>query len=396
MELNKIFQGDALEVLKTFESESVHCIITSPPYFGLRDYGVAGQLGLEKTPEKYVENLVKVFHEAKRVLKKDGTFWLNMGDSYGGSGMGLSSKGFSKGPKAIDTRPMEMRPATVNKSVSMHKQLLGMPWRLAFALQADGWILRSDIIWNKPNPMPESVTDRCTKSHEYIFMLTKSERYYYDAEAIKEPTAPWNSSEGFKEAAYERRDNPQSGGFSHEDVEKSGRNKRDVWTVATQPCTEAHFATFPPKLITPMLLAGCPEFVCNKCGKPKIRIIEHKNAVLELSTTAKLKREQGLATQTGGKQISPASSKTIGYTDCDCEAGFSGGIVLDPFMGAGTTGLVAKSLNRNYVGIELNPEYIKMAEARIAAPAKPEKKKRLSYKKAIAIIQESLFPEVKK
>ena len=354
MELDKIYQGDALEVLKTFESESVNCIITSPPYFGLRDYGTAkweggdpncdhkvgratrgalaelqktntgsnddeaiktgnlcpkcgakridAQIGLEKTPEAYVEHLVKVFHEAKRVLKKDGTFWLNMGDSYGGSGMGLSSKGFSKGPKAIDTRPMEMRPATVNKSVSMHKQLLGMPWRLAFALQADGWILRSDIIWNKPNPMPESVTDRCTKSHEYIFMLTKSERYYYDAEAIKEPTAPWNSSEGFKEAAYERRDNPQSGGFSHEDVEKSGRNKRDVWTVATQPCAEAHFATFPPKLIEPMILAG----------------------------------------------------SRVGDT------------ILDPFMGSGTTAIQAVRWHRHYLGCELNPEYVKMAERRIA------------------------------
>lgn len=346
-----ILRGDVRSCLKRLEDESVQCCITSPPYWGLRDYGTATweggdpncdhqvpigrkggnaigtkqttnpgsygyrewlicgkcgarridpQIGLEPTPEAYVADLVEVFREVKRVLRNDGALWLNLGDSYAGSGKGMTADG-QQDPKQPKLKGMKFDVPEVPAGLKP-KDLVGIPWMVAFALRADGWYLRSDIIWSKPNPMPESVTDRCTKSHEYIFMLTKSERYYYDAEAIKEPTSPWNSSEGFKEAAYERRDNPQSGGFSHEDVEKSGRNKRDVWTVATQSCAEAHFATFPPKLIEPMILAG----------------------------------------------------SKVGDT------------ILDPFMGSGTTAIQAVRLHRHYLGCELNPEYVKMAERRIA------------------------------
>jgi DNA modification methylase len=355
--LDTILQGDVRSCLKQLEDGSVQCVITSPPYWGLRDYGTAtweggdpncdhkgkpmatkagfnerytgkapvetdkqsecyefykdicpkcgarridSQIGLEPTPEAYVADLVEVFREVKRVLRDDGTLWLNLGDSYAGSGKGMTADG-QQDPKQPKLRGMRFDVPEVPQGLKP-KDLVGIPWMVAFALRADGWYLRSDIIWNKLNPMPESVTDRCTKSHEYIFLLTKSERYYYDAESIKEPTSPWNSSEGFKEAAYERRDNPQSGGFSHEDVEKSGRNKRDVWTVATQPCAEAHFATFPPKLIEPMILAGSKE----------------------------------------------------------------GDVILDPFMGSGTTAIQAVRWHRHYLGCELNPEYVKMAERRIA------------------------------
>lgn len=308
--------------------------------WGLRDYGCEGQIGLEPTPEAYVADLVAVFREVKRVLRDDGVLWLNLGDSYAGSGKGRNADGtHSQGGKE-DTNRGAMAGRLVNpKSFSRHlieegaienarvktpagykcKDLIGIPWMVAFALRADGWYLRSDIIWNKPNPMPESVTDRCTKSHEYIFMLTKSERYYYDAEAIKEPAetqfdlvVPGGTTAQHRSA----RSMPRFGGMKYGDSDdphyatKSGneyvytgsRNKRDVWTVATQPCAEAHFATFPPKLIEPMILAGSKE----------------------------------------------------------------GDTVLDPFMGSGTTAIQCVRLHRHYLGCELNPEYVKMAERRIA------------------------------
>lgn len=296
--MNKVFFGDCRETLRKLAADgvTVQTCVTSPPYFGLRDYGVEGQIGLEPTPEEYIAKMVEVFREVRRVLADDGTLWLNIGDSFG------------KG-----------------------KQLLGIPWMLAFALRADGWYLRQDIIWAKPNPMPESVRDRCTKAHEYIFMLTKSRRYYYDADAISElastedmrrPFAPGQvDSRGnghdrgggqirtsYKQRGHSRR----HAGFNDrwDAMERSGQcsskgNKRSVWTVTTQPFKDAHFATFPPALIEPCIKAGCP----------------------------------------------------------------AGGTVLDPFGGAGTTGLVADRLGRNAILIELNPEYAAMAERRIANEA---------------------------
>lgn len=316
---NKIIQGDALEQLKKLDSQSVDCVITSPPYWGLRDYGNGGQLGLEKTPEEYVEKLVKIFSEIARVLKKDGTVWLNLGDSYNGSG---GEHKYDKGQSGLTKNRDKVGFVGPKKIVSLKpKDLVGIPWRVAFALQADGWYLRQDIIWSKPNPMPESVTDRCTKAHEYVFLLTKSPRYYFDADSIKE-RAVWDvdgtgtikrterQREGLKSNPSERKNGirvtyPNG---KHKDGQQSPkvingyRNKRSVWTVTTKGFPEAHFAVYPEKLIVPMVLAGCPE----------------------------------------------------------------GGVVLDPFFGSGTTGLVAKKLNRKYIGIELNPEYIKIAEKRLA------------------------------
>jgi site-specific DNA-methyltransferase (adenine-specific) len=267
-----ILLGDCLEKLRTLEDESVHCCVTSPPYFGLRDYGVVGQLGLEGSPEEYVARMVEVFREVRRVLRKDGSLWLNLGDC------------------------------------SLRKQLVGIPWRVAFALQADGWLLRQDIVWHKPNAMPESVRDRFTKAHEYLFMLTRSERYFFDGAAVREPAVSTHpSGNGFKRGArlqYQNADGSARGNDKQWNGVGGLRNRRSVWTIPTRAFKDAHFATFPPDLIEPCILAGCP-------------------------------------------------------TD---------GVVLDPFFGAGTTGLVAKKHGRRYLGIEINPDYVDIANRRIHGP----------------------------
>ncbi len=319
----KIILGDTRERLKTLPDQSVDCCITSPPYFGLRDYGMAAQIGLEATPAAFVAEMVAVFREVRRILKDDGTLWLNLGDSYnnhqtGGNGAtgGRDKSTLSSAMPPIDTTPVKKRFDHDLKP----KDMVGIPWRVAFALQADGWYLRQDIIWSKPNPMPESVTDRCTKAHEYIFMLSKSPRYYYAADEIKEDAIyaglTGQDASGFKDAKKysgkhsdkQRGHSRRHAGFNErwdamEKAEQCGgkRNKRSVWTVATRPFAEAHFATFPPDLIEPCVKAGCPV----------------------------------------------------------------GGTILDPFGGAGTTGLVADRNQRNAILIELNPEYAGIAERRI-------------------------------
>ena len=293
-----VLVGDCLQQLKTLPDASVQCCVTSPPYWGLRDYGVDGQLGLEPTPDAYVQKMVAVFGEVRRVLKEDGTCWVNLGDSYAANtGGGACPQGGASARPKIDATAYAAR--TVPSGLKQ-KDLVGIPWRVAFALQADGWYLRSDIIWHKPNPMPESVTDRPTKSHEYIFLLTKSERYFYDHEAIKEIGAGREKfgNTGPKQAInFDRQD----GGLRNMEIDPDGRNKRTVWTIATQPYPEAHFATFPPKLIEPCILAGSRH----------------------------------------------------------------GDVVLDPFAGSGTTLYVAKELGRQFIGIELNPDYVKLIDKRL-------------------------------
>ena len=301
-----IMVGDCREVLGVLPEKSVNCIVTSPPYFGLRDYGVAGQIGLEQTPQAYVEELVAVFRDARRVLRDDGTLWLNLGDSYAATTRWSSGKG----AKQITNKGtlLEDRSWSIPPGLKP-KDLIGIPWRVAFALQEDGWYLRQDIIWHKPNPMPESVRDRCTKAHEYLFLLSKSERYWFDAEAIKEDAALPEKTQ----KSTSKTDAHIAAFLGHPPTnlgrcgtrEDGKRNRRSVWTVTPKPFKGAHFATFPPALIEPCILAGCPD----------------------------------------------------------------GGTVLDPFGGAGTTGLVADRLGRNAVLIELNPEYASMAESRLAQAA---------------------------
>jgi DNA modification methylase len=305
----RIITGDVRDVLPTLPAESVHCCVTSPPYWGLRDYGVAGQLGLEPTPVAYVASMIKVFREVHRVLRPDGTLWLNLGDSYAGASVaGDPRVGIVPG----EGGKLQGRNRNGIGSVTglKPKDLVGIPWRVAFALQADGWHLRSEIIWAKPNPMPESVTDRPTKAHEHLFLFAKSPRYFYDAEAVREPSiGPWNSAEGFGGAAKKSAGNPmlrtQGAGTFHADEERTGRNRRTVWTVATEPYRGAHFAVMPTALVEPCVKAGCPV----------------------------------------------------------------GGTVLDPFAGAGTVALVADRLQRHAIGIELNPAYADMARERVRADA---------------------------
>jgi DNA modification methylase len=368
--LNKIINANVMEGIKQLPDKCVNSVITSPPYFGLRDYGVSGQLGLEKTPEEYVFNMVQLFTDIKRVLKDDGTLWLNLGDSYASGGRNRTPDQAEKNSTLLGGRNTQRQslyqPNKITEGLKA-KDLIGIPWMVAFALRASGWYLRQDIIWHKPNPMPESVTDRCTKSHEYIFLLSKSAKYYFDHSAIKQPLAKathvrlaqdianqtgsnrvpgktngtmkavgpasWNGSSfdkgktgemkhtrgginkgltfgGKKGREYtpdkddpNYRNGSEQWGREYTPSPDGKANKRSVWTVTTKPFKEAHFATFPEDLITDCVKAGCPK----------------------------------------------------------------GGIVLDPFMGAGTTALVALKLGRNFTGFELNPDYIRIAEKRLDA-----------------------------
>ena len=369
--------GDVLNVLPTLAAESVNCVVTSPPYWGLRDYGTDGQLGLEPTPEAYVAKLVAVFREVRRVLRDDGTLWLNLGDSYAGGnyrGGGIDTAS-DKQRSNFGTTDFMATKANVPPGLKP-KDLVGIPWRVAFALQADGWYLRSDIIWSKPNPMPESVTDRPTKAHEYVFLLSKQPRYWYDAEAIADytaypvprsraPSGDYSISSGRNDGGEHR-----SGGF----VTSVTRNRRTVWTIATQTYPEAHFATYPEKLVEPCVLAGCPSRVCAACGAPWERITETTRTFESGSGRAGHlphgKNGDGL--QGGGATLDirrgpVAHVSTLGWQPtCAHDAATIPGTVLDPFTGSGTTGAVACRLGRNFVGVELNPEYAEMAERRIA------------------------------
>lgn len=303
--MQHILVGDAREILAKLPSGVVHCCVTSPPYFGLRDYGVSGQIGLEQTPAEYVAELVAVFREVRRVLRDDGTLWLNLGDSYAGSWGAQPHRVTDSDDKSWHGSQIKNHPkrashtGTIRQSGLKPKDLIGIPWMVAFALRDDGWYLRSDIIWAKPAPMPESVRDRPTSAHEHVFMLAKSKRYYFDSEAVAErAVSDRDSGNGY--GRPEQLSRGQSNGWT-----RSGnptRNIRNVWTVGPKPFPEAHFATFPPKLIEPCIKAGCP----------------------------------------------------------------AGGTVLDPFGGAGTTALVSHQLGRQSISIELNPAYVELARERVA------------------------------
>ncbi len=335
LELNTIHLGDVLKQLRLLPDGSVNCIVTSPPYWGLRDYGVKGQLGAEATPSAYIRKMVVIFREAKRVLQSTGTLWLNIGDSYAtNSGSYVHKSAIGKAAYVSKNTESAVLKRTKVVGGLKSKDLVGIPWMLAFALRKDGWFLRQDIIWHKPNPMPESVTDRCTKAHEYIFLFSKSAKYFFDQETIKQPLAASSVSRLSQnleaQAGSDRVPGKTNGamkavgGSKHKNLQYDGQkpssfhrtrneggeewqpadgkaNKRSVWTVATMPFKDAHFATFPEALIVDCIKAGCPE----------------------------------------------------------------GGVVLDPFFGSGTTGLVARKFNRNFIGIELNAAYIAIAERRL-------------------------------
>ena len=308
METDRILCGDALEMLRTLPDNSVHCCVTSPPYYALRDYGVDGQIGREDTPAQYVARLTDVFSEVRRVLSPSGTLWLNIADTYAGKG----NQGDSVDPKYPNGRTGQT--VAINRRVEgcKAKDMIGIPWMLAFALRDSGWYLRSDIIWMKANPMPESCKDRPSRCYEHVFLLTKSRSYYYDAAAIAEPVAESTPmrmrrkfgknkySAGIPGQAHQHLNDYRPNGYAEEDIPLL-RNKRDVWQINSVPYKGAHFAAYPPKLVETCLLAGCPQ----------------------------------------------------------------DGIVLDPFLGSGTTAAVAKQMGRHYIGIELNPDYCELAKQRI-------------------------------
>jgi len=361
----QLLLGDCIETMRGLEGGTVQTCVTSPPYYGLRDYGHEGQIGLEETPEAYVAKLVDVFREVRRLLKDDGTLWLNLGDSYngsGGAGGDYGVGGLKEGqPKYPGRRVDGLKP----------KDLIGIPWMVAFALRADGWYLRQDIIWHKPNQMPESVKDRCTKAHEYIFLLSKSSKYFYDADAIAEKA---NQPVGVAQLTGQiKRGHLQSLDSSTLGTNQGAttRNRRSVWTVTTKPYSGAHFAIFPPDLIEPCILAGTSKKgCCAKCGAVWVRVTEPgervqahwKGTTQDKAKEAKGKHGATSVIETGSYQ----TYTTVGWQPtCTCNADIVPCTVLDPFNGSGTTGAVALKHGRKYIGCELNPAYIELAHERI-------------------------------
>jgi DNA modification methylase len=369
----RIIPGDCLEGLRTLPDASVHCCVTSPPYWGLRDYGHDGQIGLEATPEAYVARMVEVFREVRRVLRDDGTLWLNLGDSYhnlrthnnGGAPTNTVHVGGSRdGTEGFGRTNRNRRQQGLKE-----KDLVGTPWRVAFALQADGWWLRQDIIWHKPNPMPESVRDRCTKAHEYVFLLTKSQRYFYDAEAVKEQSARpelIGKTRNMRKNGADSTLRNDSGREAIPYCDPSGRNRRSVWTITTKPYSGAHFAVMPPDLVEPCIKAGCPEQCCPVCGTGWERVTQRDRSP---TRPGKVTKATGDSLVDGNRdpQRHITAVSTLGWAPaCGCGAAeTTPGIVLDPFAGSGTTLAVAAELGRSAIGCELNPEYIALAERRI-------------------------------
>lgn len=315
---SQLYQSNALDL--PIEDETIDCVVTSPPYWGIRDYGVDGQIGLEETPEKFLDNMVNVFREVKRVLKPTGTVWMNLGDVYAsGGGTGAANNSVSEGSQVLPSFRSSRYLGSANPRTAVGdiktKDLVGIPWMVAFALRADGWYLRADIIWSKPNPMPESVQDRPTKAHEYVFLLTKSPKYYYDVDAIRERTGneatqeEWSNSKGRHAPGGNLTEGVNAGFGSKQEslTHPNGRNKRSVWEINTQAYSDAHFATYPEKLVEPCVLAGSP----------------------------------------------------------------LGGTVLDPFAGSGTTLAVAQRLGRKAIGTDISSEYLALASKRLEKVALP-------------------------
>jgi DNA modification methylase len=371
-----IIRGDARHI--PLKDNSVQCCVTSPPYWGLRDYGVAGQLGLERTPEEYVENMVAVFREVKRVLRPDGVLFLNLGDSYASGSSGDKNIGDPNNPAIGHGGKSNYKARARGRVVGLKpKDLVGIPWRVAFALQADGWYLRSDIIWSKPNPMPESVTDRPTKAHEYIFLLSKSERYFWDQDAVKEAnTWPDHNRFGNKNAEA-RRVKYLTGNMrpdAPEHTDRCGHNLRSVWTIATEPYAEAHFATFPTALAERCIKAGTSEKgCCSECGSAWVREVERERSFESGSgRSGNLPNgKNGLYLQGGGETLDirrgpVVHTVTSGWSpSCTCNASLAKCIVLDPFAGAGTVPLVADRLGRHGIGQELKAEYCMLGHTRV-------------------------------
>lgn len=373
---NCLICGDALTVLRTLASNTVQTCVTSPPYFCLRDYGIPEQIGLEETPESYIDKLVEVFREVRRVLRHDGTLWLNLGDSYAGSMKGMGSNGKASGGTKQQTNRGGIGIGKSDWSLCYlkSKDLIGIPWRVALALQADGWYLRSDIIWRKTNAMPSSVKDRPTKDFEYVFLLSRSKQYFYDAAAICEPISQTIRERNKYSRSRDRHKSYSSGIYHsnegmvshHGDMRcSSTRNRRSVWDIPVKPYHEAHFAVMPPALVELCILAGSAPRACSHCNAPMLRV--------SIPTGHRNNREPAhapfsTATKTDSTGWAPTSVPTDTWEPgCHCanNTGDATCIILDPFSGAGTVPYVASQLGRRYIGIDLNSDYIAMADRRL-------------------------------
>jgi DNA modification methylase len=379
----KLICGHSLTELKKLPDESVDCCITSPPYWALRDYGVSGQLGLEPTFQEYITKLCDIFDEVKRVLKKTGTCWANIGDTYNShQGDPYKVGGFQGNAHRNNTQYGNSVAVKRGTNLLPDKSLCNIPARFSIEMQNRGWILRNEIIWYKRNCMPSSVKDRFTVDFEKIFFFTKNKKYWFEQQFENYKTFEDRPSGVVRNREYgyqgkykvmppiggikqtEGNDNPIYSG--NQPDWKRGRNMRCVWDIPTMPYKDAHFAVFPEKLVEPMIKAGCPQYVCKKCGRAREKIWGKGNLIQTGgSDSAKLSDSKKFNLRNDNKKLFQYEVIDKGYTDCGCNAGFEGGIVLDPFSGSGTTLLVAQKLGRSGIGIDLNPEYIKMADKRL-------------------------------
>lgn len=404
--INQVLEGDSLSILKTLPSESINCVMTSPPYWALRDYGVEGQLGLEPTFKGYIDKLCDIFDEVKRVLRKDGTCWVNLGDTYYGGNKDndhVTSKTQlnNKGSLTVQGGVFKEARELPNKSLCL------IPFRFAIEMINRGWILRNDIVWYKRNSMPSSTKDRFANKWEHLFFFVKSKKYYFDLDSVRKPykiesanpiRAGFSDSVSFNYRVREAVKGTLTAKFGEmykstpEEIEsygsprarefrkgrkannskpekwlnEKGGNPGDHWDITTRGHPFAHFAVYPPELCETPIKCGCPEFVCNECEKPREKIVEPSENYKKFLGKGNLNEHHaGQDTKEKFKVKVNAEYIEKGYTSCSCDAGFSGGIVLDPFFGSGTTGLVALKQNKNFVGIELNPEYIKIANERL-------------------------------
>ena len=462
--LNQVINGDCTEIMRTWPADSIDLVVTSPPYWGLRDYGVEtvrvwgdlpecghewgeslpatlsdhknigfaersrenfrgggyktvaiaekhlpseagqfcskcgawrGSLGLEPHPQLFIDHLVEICREIRRVLKPSGTFWLNLGDTYfSGAGKSRNPGGDSKrGMDRVQPASSPNRTAVQDGAWLQPKQKLMMPARVAIALQHDGWILRSDIIWHKPNHMPSSVKDRLTTAYEHVFLFAKARRYYFDLDAIRKPFSEGtflrirqpniDNQPGGPKTLTLRGESPESGNASRPidmaqelsrkiaSGEITGKNPGDVWSIPTTPFPGAHFATFPAKLITPIIKAGSPRWICSRCGKPRVRIKEPTPAYAKKLGKSVHDHKDDLKRGMRYDTVINAEYMTTGWSDCGCDVGWKPGVVLDTFGGSGTVGQVARRLGRRFILIEIIPEYCKMAEQRVRGRYKP-------------------------
>lgn len=389
-----LLHGDVCDVLRTLPAASVHCVVTSPPYWGLRDYGIVGQIGLEESPEAYVQSMVEVFREVRRVLRDDGTLWLNLGDSYATNPPGNTSSngGMSQGRRAYDGNGKGGR--YVGTAGLKPKDLIGIPWRVALALQADGWWLRSEITWCKRAPMPESVTDRPTSATEKVFLLAKSATYYFDSEAVREPAnregvlvkAYGNGAKNL-DGATAANDRRTAAGFGTHDTLVTGRNMRNWWLLGPEPYAAAHFATFPTEIPRRAILAGTSEKgCCAACGAPWVRVVESHSENNQRNERVHTVSANGFAEGSGhtpdsaserarhldGKNYVHVRQATNAWRPtCDHDAAVVPCVVLDPFAGSCTTGFVAKQLNRRAIMIDLNVGYLALGIKRLSAVSIP-------------------------